>query len=262
MLGTQLLPIFFLFCVLLAGCRFNVSPYSGATSNFKMNENNLNRIRTQEPGVPTTFKVALISDTHNYYDQLDKLISKLNQNGPYAFVIVTGDITNYGLIEEYHQTRRLLNRLHYPYLVVVGNHDLLGNGSDIYKKMFGPMDFDLVYKNVHFIFFNNNNWEAHGRVPDIIWVEGKLASSSSPHRVLVAHVSPSDPERFMADEITAWENLVTAQGVNYFINGHNHNPAENPFAAATQITIGAPSKNVYYDLTISPAGVSHQKMGF
>lgn len=251
-----------LILIMFMSCEFKASPYTTQTPKIKRNETNIELINANEPNVASTFKIAFLSDTHNYYDQLNKAVKSINQNGPYAFVVVNGDITNYGLLEEFDETRKILNGLSFPYLVGVGNHDLLSNGDKIFLRMFGATDYSVVYKNVHLVFFNNNNWETSGVVPNRSWVETELMASTSQFRLLIAHVSPVDRDRFEPSISTEWETLVTTYGVDYFLNGHNHNPQESSFAGATQITIGSPSKGSYYELTIGPGGISHQKISF
>ena len=67
-------------------------------------------------------------------------------------------------------------RLHVPYLVVVGIHDLIGNGDAIYASMFGPTDFAFTHARVRFVVFDSNS-TAHERrtVPDVAWVAEQLA---------------------------------------------------------------------------------------
>jgi 3',5'-cyclic-AMP phosphodiesterase len=247
---------------LAASCKFKYSPYAAATPKRLQNELNLGIITSQEASSGAEFKVAFLSDTHNYYDELHDAIKLINKNGPYSFVIIAGDITNYGLVEEYEQTLKQLNSLNYPYIVVAGNHDFLSKGSRIYERMFGKTDFSLTYKNVDFIFFNNNNWESPGAIPDKAWVKNTLDTSSAPFKVLVAHVSPEDKDRFSEEAINEWENLINDGGVNYFFNGHDHNPVEVNFGMSQRITIGAPSKGSYYELIVTPGGLTHQKISF
>jgi Icc protein len=259
--GSSKILIFFLF-ILVFSCRFKDSPYSAYAPELKKNSYHLELIKKQETSVGSNFKIALISDTHNYYENLSKLVEAINRNGPYSFTIVSGDLTNYGLYEEYDETLKRLDHLNYPYLVTIGNHDLLSNGSKVFGKMLGETDFSLIYKNVHFIFLNNNNWEAAGRIPNVPWLELTLASSPSPFRILIAHVPPNDTKRFSEQQISEWETLTTIHGINYIINGHNHNPATGNFGSANQITVGAPSKGSYFELIVSPGGITHKKISF
>jgi Icc protein len=259
--GFSKILISYLF-LLAFGCKFKDSPYSANAPRLKKNSNHLELIKEQETSNGSNYKIALISDTHNYYEDLSKLVETINRNGPYSFTIVSGDLTNYGLYEEYDETLKRLDHLNSPYLVTIGNHDLLSNGDIVFEKMLGESDFSLIYKNAHFIFFNNNNWEASGRIPNLPWVESMLASSPSPFRILIAHIPVNDSERFSEQQMREWETLTTAHGINYIINGHNHNPSIDSFGSAVKITVGAPSKGSYFELIISPGGITHKKVSF
>lgn len=254
--------LFVLILFIAASCRFILSPYSSDTPQRLQNEVNLRLIKAQEAAVGTDFKVAILSDTHNYYDELEKAISRINNSGPHSFIIVTGDITNYGLLEEYEQTYRQLNNLNDPYLVVVGNHDLLSRGKKIFARMFGKTNFSFRYKNADFVLFNNNNWESSGSIPDMQWISEALQESSAPVKILAAHVSPQDKDRFPEEFISEWANLLTTFNVNYFLNGHDHNSGENSFGTATRVTVGSPSKGSYLELLFSAGGVTHKKISF
>lgn len=248
--------------LLYSSCKYKLSTYSANTPKQRLNAVNLARIQIQEATETPHFKIALIADTHNYYEELNELVGTINSRGPYSFVIVAGDITNLGLLEEYDNSRRFLNKLKYPYLVAVGNHDLLANGDPIYKRMFGHSDFSFSYMGVHFIIFDNNNWENSGTVPDTAWVEAQLSGSNASERILIAHVPPNDRERFTEDQIQRWQDLTKLHAIHYFFTGHNHNPEESTFGNAIHITIGAPSKGSYYELMIEPGGIRHQKVDF
>jgi 3',5'-cyclic-AMP phosphodiesterase len=254
--------IYLLLIIFLGSCRFSHSPYEVGPLDLSQNEVAIRRIQDQETGSQDNFKVAFIADTHNYYSDLSDLVQTINQRGPYRFVIVAGDITNLGLYEEYKQTRRYLNKLNSPYLVAVGNHDLLSNGKKVYQKFFGERDFTLNYKDAEFILFDNNNWESGGAIPNVMFVEAKLLASSAPHKILVAHVSPTDEERFTPGEIKQWRELMERYQVKYFMHGHNHSPNESTWGNTKLITIGAPSKRAFVELIFSNGEVTHQKISF
>lgn len=263
MLKSRSLTILGLFFIAVS-CKFNVSPYTSDAPKLALNDLNVRTIQALEAETPAEFKIALISDTHNYYKELEKQIDVINSSS-YAFVIVAGDITNLGLLEEFNVARNYLNGLRIPYLVAVGNHDLISNGRKIYNRLFGSDTFHFVFHDVHFIIFNNNNWESPGLVPDMEWVEQVLSESDPSHkRVLIAHVSPEDTDRFTSEEIRRWEDLMVRYNVDYFFNGHDHNPYEKPFGNGIKVTIGAPSKKVFYELSVTSGagGISHQKISF
>jgi 3',5'-cyclic-AMP phosphodiesterase len=248
--------------IILLGCKYAYSPYEVGTQKLHQNSISLKQIAVQESQLTSDYKIALISDTHNYYEDLHDLINTINKNGPYAFVIVTGDITNQGLLEEFAKTKEYLNGLWSPYLVVPGNHDLLSNGNKVFANYFGETDFSLVHKDVEYFFFNNNNWESGGTIPDMTSIESKLRASASPLKFLIAHISPDDPKRFTQEQVSQWLEFVNTYKVDYFIHGHNHSPLISTFGEAIKITIGAPSKRAYFELIFNAGGVTHKQIDF
>lgn len=248
--------------LILLSCKYKLSTYSAATPNQDLNKSNLLKIKNQEPSSSPTFKIAFIADSHNYYEDLAKLIKKINTRSPVDFVIICGDITTLGLLEEYDHSRQFFNDLKYPYLVAIGNHDLLANGKIIFERMFGKNNFSFTYHDVQFVIFNNNNWESAGMIPDIDWVRNTIVETNAPRRVLISHIGPEDTDRFTAAEIQNWVQLVDTLDVSYFLHGHNHNPTEGIFGQAKLITIGAPSKGSYLELIIEPGGMQHQRINF
>ena len=229
--------------------------------NFLQNEVVMKVILNHEDQVPSNYKIAFIADTHNYYDDLSDAVVAINRNGPYAFVIVAGDITNEGFREEYLKTEEILGKLKVPHLVLVGNHDLLANGDEIYSKLYGSKNFSFTFRDLTFVFANNNNWESEGPVPDLNLI-GDLFASAAINRILVTHVAPNDSDRFKQGEIERFETFISSQGISFIFHGHNHNPTVSTFGGATMITIGAPTKRIYSELVISAGGPSHRKVSF
>lgn len=249
---------------LIVSCgKFTVSPYVSNTPDSKLNNNQLTSIKNNEGTTSSTFKIAVISDTHNYYNELEEQVEYINDHkDDYAFLIIGGDLTNLGLLGEFETTKKILQKLQIPYLSAIGNHDLLSNGSSIFDQMFGPRDFAFEFKQSKFIFFNNNNWESSGLVPDLDFVESELSSSAMTNNILVAHVSPLDSDRWSEQEKADMQSLVDTYNVDYFLNGHDHNPGDGTFGVATRVTIGASNKGKILELNISNTGVTHQFVDF
>ena len=247
--------------LLFAACgELSFSPYEVQVTKSVVNEKNLQKIfnSSKYSQKSDSFSIAIISDTHDYYDGLEKQVNYINNNSQsFDFVIVTGDLSNVGLVEEFEQTKKRLDKLNLPYITTSGNHDLLINGRQIYKAMFGNDTYSFEYKNTKFILYNNNNWESPSNVPDFNWVEHELASNSKSNLILLSHVAPNDTDRFTGSQISHIQELVDRYSVHYYINGHNHNPGTGNFGNATHLTVGASSKSTVLELTLSGSGVSH-----
>lgn len=247
-----------LILTLFISCKFNVSPYTANVPKLELNSVNLKTIKQNESLNPTSFKIAFISDTHNHYKELKKIIEYINNNGPYDFVIVNGDTTIIGLLEEFLESKKYYDQIRFPVLVGIGNHDLLSNGGLIYSKIYGPTDFSFTYKNANFVFYNNNNWESTGIVPNTPWIKSVL-NSGNPN-ILIGHVPPHDRERFIEATINDWETLTTQYPIPYIFAGHNHNPVVENFGSSILITIGSPPKKTLFEIIYNGGAISHNEI--
>jgi predicted phosphodiesterase len=242
--------------------KLNYSPYEINIDSTDSNAQNLQRIFAHATALETktsNYSFAVISDTHDYYDGLKKQINYINRNyKKFDFVIITGDLSNVGLVSEFEATKDILDKLIPPYLTLIGNHDLLIDGEKIYKEMFGSLNYSFEYKNTKFVLFNNNNWESSKEAPNLNWLENSLVSTNKLHRILLSHVAPDDADRFTKSEINSLQGLVDRYGVSYYINGHNHNPGDGYFGNANQVTVGSSSKDVLLEVNVDNLGVSHE----
>lgn len=190
-MGRSWTLVFFL--IFAVACKYDYSPYGADVADVELNAQNLTVIQDSEAATATTYKVAFLSDTHNYYDDVNALVDRINSRGPYAFVVVTGDITNVGLLSEFEAAQKMFARLKFPVLVAAGNHDMISNGKTIYDRLYGPDKLSFEFKNVQFVMLNNNNWELGGNVPDTDWVEREVSTSTSPFKILMAHIPVNAP---------------------------------------------------------------------
>lgn len=251
---------FILIMLSMVSCRFVQSLYIQDVEDRKLNESNLKRIAAIEPSTGSDFQIAVISDSHDYYSPLKKQVDYINDHkDEISFVLHTGDATNLGLANEWEMFYDEIKELEVPFVFVVGNHDLLSNGEDIYKQMFGSrFDFFFDFKQTRFILFNNNTWESRKNVPDIGFLNTALGSSSATHNILLAHVSGRDSERFNSQEVADLESLVSSSNVKYFLNGHDHNSATGTFGTATRVTVGSSFKGQLLLMNFTNAGVTHE----
>lgn len=250
--------IFFLCCAMSCG-EFISSPYISKTKNRNINGVSLKSIDTRASEFTNSFKIAVLSDSHDYYTDLKKQVDCINAMADeIAFVMHTGDATNLGMLVEWETFRSFVKELKVPLLMVIGNHDMLTNGTSIYTQMFGKsLNYSFVFKQTKFILINNNNWESDGVAPDLGFVESELASSTQANKIILGHVQPDDTDRYKSSQINDMKNLVNTHNVNYFINGHNHNYGEGSFGTATRVTVGAAVKGKLLILNISDSGVTH-----
>ena len=104
----KLAAILLITVLLLPSCDtvFDIHPYdtriTGATN---INQNNIATIEKTCAGRDTV-RIAFISDSHQWYNDLGAIIDDINRRDSIDFVVHLGDITDFGSTQEYLWTRK------------------------------------------------------------------------------------------------------------------------------------------------------------
>lgn len=53
--------------------------------------------------------------------------------------------------KEYEWTVNILSKLDIPYVGLIGNHDVIGNGDQVFNKLFGEENFSFIVRDVKFV---------------------------------------------------------------------------------------------------------------
>jgi Icc-related predicted phosphoesterase len=123
-----------------------------------------------------------------------------------------------GLKREWSWVGDIIEKSNHPVLTVVGNHDGLTKGKDIYGKMFGDLNYSFVYKDVKFVMWNNNFYEWHDVALE--WLEEKV--SSHDRVVVMSHQPPYSGTMTHAHE-EKWKSIRSLDGYVASVHGHVHN---------------------------------------
>jgi 3',5'-cyclic-AMP phosphodiesterase len=156
----------------------------------------------------------------------------LNNIDEVDFILLAGDISDFGLLAEFELINEMMSALTKPYIGVVGNHDVVARGEEVFERMFGPLNFSFHYGGVKFIAHNTNGKEyLTGNVPDIAWLRSQLVSSdTSKYFVAVSHVPPfsSDFDEKLIGPYTSLFNETPEFLVS--LHGHIHTHKDgNPY---------------------------------
>lgn len=142
-----------------------------------------------------TIRFVLTGDSQRQYSSSKDLVKTVNAIPGVDFVFLAGDISDFGLLQEMEWVNGIFSGLKVPYIGVIGNHDLVANGEEAFKRMFGELNFSFVYQSVKFVCHNTNSREAafNGHVPDIAWLKGQLVPEDGVKAyITVAHVPPNN----------------------------------------------------------------------
>lgn len=211
--------------IFLISCKktftYNANEIQIEQKDRDQNIKNIERLRSKSKN--DSFNFVVISDTQRFYDELDDFVEKINSYPDISFVVVNGDMTDFGLRSEYLWISHRLQKLSFPFLAVIGNHDMLGNGLELYNDMYGPENFGFSFSGYKFIVLNSNSQEVghNGSLPDTTWLKQELSATSSQQKIfIISHIAPfsGDFDRSLEQ---AYIRMLTNNGnVIYSIHGH------------------------------------------
>ena len=224
-IACLLLPLTFM--ILIDGCNaFEFSPnqISDRNSPTGLNAKNLQKLFANAED--DTVTIGLIGDSQRFYKYVDRFVDKANTMPDIDLFLMAGDISQFGMLQEFEWINDRLSKLRQPYIGIVGNHDLVANGEKVYKRMFGPMDFSFVYDSIKIVAHNTNSLEFNRpNVPDMPWLTQQLRDEPGvKHIITVSHVPPFSDDQFAPELAVPYTTLLRETPkllVN--LNGHVHN---------------------------------------
>lgn len=213
------------FGYLLPGCNsFEFSPNQvfDRDSPSDLNARNIERLLAR----PTddTVTIAFTGDSQRFYKHLKRFVDKANSMPNIDFVLLAGDISDFGMLQEFEWIDTRLSKLTMPYIGVIGNHDLVANGKYVYKRMFGPLNFTFTYGGIKFVAHDTNNLE-YGEdaiVPKMDWLRQSFQPEAGVNYIIpVSHVPPFSELEFAKDLVEPYTSLLSATP-NLLLSLHGH----------------------------------------
>lgn len=132
----------------------------------------------------SSFKFAHVSDTHigshNSEEDLIRTVHSINNDSTLQFVIISGDITDFGTDSAFHIAKNILDSLNKPWYIIPGNHDAnwSESGTNSFKKIFGSETFKFEYGGYLFLgtVCGPNMRMSPGQVSreNIVWLDSTL----------------------------------------------------------------------------------------
>lgn len=213
--------LFFLACDMI-----EYHPYDGRISGSKnINRQNIQRIETACEG-KKTIRYAFLSDTQRHYDETEACVNHINQREDIDFVIHGGDISDFGMTKEFMWMRDIMNKLTVPYVVLLGNHDCLANGEEVFREIFGEVNYSFLAGNVKFICLNTNalEFDYSHPVPDFSFMEKEYEDDREEYRktVFAMHVRPFS-EQFNNNVANVFQRYIREfRQLQFCMNAHDH----------------------------------------
>lgn len=255
--------------VLFGGCdAFEYHPYDGRISGATdINAKNIVRIEKNCMG-KDSIRFILMGDTQRHYDETEAFVKATNKRTDIDFVIHGGDISDFGVTKEFMWMRDIMNKLSVPYVALLGNHDCLGNGEEIYNKIFGKENFTFMAGNTKFVCLNTNamEYDYSRPVPDFGFLEEEIEKQTPGHEktVAVMHVKPysgdfnNNVARVFHRALTGFPNL------QFCLHAHEHELMVNDIFEDGIIYYGSDyiKRRSYLLFTITQIGYTYEVVNY
>lgn len=220
-------PVIFLaISLLLASCdQFEFSPNQSFDHSSASNLNAQNLARLRQNAEDDTVTIVFAGDTQRWYDEQERFVKKVNSLQNVDLVLLAGDISDFGLLQEFKWVQKRLSALQAPYFGIIGNHDMVANGRQIFRQMFGPLNYSFVYGGIKFIAHNTNGLEAPGEhIPDLGWLSRELQNTEGArYLITVSHVPPFNKLEFGAESVKPYTDLLqNTPNLLLSLHGHVH----------------------------------------
>ena len=254
-----------MFCLLAGGCDLiDYHPYdvriSGETN---VNANNIAQIEKNCKN-KSVIRFVTMGDSQRWYDETEDFVKHINGRNDIDFVIHGGDISDFGVTDEFLWQRDIMNKLNVPYVVIIGNHDCLGTGKDTYRAVFGETDFAFIAGRVKFICLNTNaiEYDYSHPIPNLEFLAAQMSDRKDEFdkTVVSMHIRPFCDE-FNNNVAHVFHHYIkTFPELQFCTAAHEHRPFEmDLFEDGIIYYMSDCMKHRnYYIFTITPDGYEHE----
>ena len=182
-------------------------------------------------------KLAHISDLHcarTYMfneEALKKGIERLNEENP-DIVVVTGDLTDWGIREEYEYALGFLERIEAEKLIVPGNHDERTDGYRKFERHIGKRYFSKVADGIFFLGLDSADPDmdtGHMGRELIGWARKEVKKAGDRKKVVFFHhhllpIPHTGRERNILTDAPEVIEFIMENDISLVLGGHKHVP--------------------------------------
>lgn len=185
------------------------------------------RIPLKEDG---SLKFAVLSDVHISVGApavkgTEKCVEDINSNPDIQFVMITGDIANFGSDDEIQIAKDIFDRLRVPWFIIPGNHDATWSesGTNSFTRIFGYERFEFEAGGIKFLGTpcGPNIRMAPALVPreSMLWLEEQIDKMPKEQPLFFVNHYPLDTSLLKYDNVL---ELIKRKNIQLVFSGHWH----------------------------------------
>jgi len=165
-------------------------------------------------------------------DVFEKVIDEINLLKPDA-VIITGDLTNEGLVEQYEKCKNMISQINVEKIIAIsGNHDYRNTGYLLFKKYFPFKKENDLGDDVVLITLNSTRPDRDdGEVgyQQTLWLERTLKKYENKFKIVAMHhhligIPDTGSDRLTVIDAGDVLRAVLDSNVSLVLCGHKHRP--------------------------------------
>jgi len=161
-----------------------------------------------------------------------KVVNEVNKLNPDA-IIITGDLTNEGLINEYKECKKLVSKFKAKKIITIsGNHDYRNTGYLAFRKFFPFQTINELDDNVVIVTLgtarpDRNEGEVGYR--QNLWLERTMGKYKNKIKILAMHhhlvgIPDTGSDRLTVIDAGDILRTILQTNVNLVLCGHKHRP--------------------------------------
>ena len=256
-------------CLSLGGCdMIDYHPYDVQIKG----ETDVNARNIAEIEAACKYKEVIrfvtMGDSQRWYDETEDFVEAVNRRDDIDFVIHGGDMSDFGVTDEFMWQRDIMNGLNVPYVALLGNHDCLGTGEETFNKIFGNPNFSFIAGRIRFVCLNTNaiEYDYSRPIPDFQFMEACMTTRREEFdRTIVSmHIQPLS-EEFNNNVARVFERYVTEMpGILFCTSAHGHrNATEDIFGDGMLYYMSTCMKDRNYNLfTVHQNEYTHEIISY
>lgn len=255
---------------LLSACSLiDFHPYDGridSSIETNINATNIGRIESVCRH-KDTLRFILTGDTQRFYDETLDFVNHVNGLEGIDFIIHGGDYSDFGVTKEFEWAVSILSKLKIPYVGLIGNHDVIGNGDKVYQEIFGDENFSFIAGDTKFVCLNTNalEYDYSHPVPDFSFIKSELEDTSDYRRTIVVMHAPPGNEQFDNNVKDVFQLYIKQfPELLFCLHAHTHNFSAQDLFGDGIIYYGCSNiaKRNYILFTLTPDQYSYEVIDF